>query len=68
VLVYSVCSIEPEEGEEVINEFLKTDRNFRIIDAEVAFLREFMKDGLFRTFPHRYNMDGFFGAALCRKN
>lgn len=68
VLVYSVCSIEPEEGEEVINDFLKTGKDFSIIDAEVVFLKKFMKDGLFRTFPHRYNMDGFFGVALCRKN
>ena len=68
VLVYSVCSVEPEESEQVLNDFLKTSRDFRIIDAEALFLKEFVKDGLFRTFPHRYNMDGFFGVALCKKN
>ncbi len=66
-LVYSVCSMEPEEGEQVINEFLKTSKEFRIIDAEAQFLKSFMHDGLLRTYPHLHNMDGFFGVALCRK-
>jgi 16S rRNA (cytosine967-C5)-methyltransferase len=66
-LVYSVCSMEPEEGEQVINEFLKTSKEFRIIDAEAEFLKSFMHDGFLRTYPHLHNMDGFFGVALCRK-
>lgn len=65
-LVYSVCSTEPEEGEEVVNEFLKTTHDFRIIDTEVSFLKDFMDRGLLRTYPHKHNMDGFFGAVLCR--
>ena len=36
-LLYSVCSTEPDEGEEVLNEFLKTAEDFRIIDAEAVF-------------------------------
>jgi 16S rRNA (cytosine967-C5)-methyltransferase len=67
ILVYSVCSTEPEEGEQVVNEFLKTSGNFRIIDAEAHFLKSFMHEGFLRTYPHLYNMDGFFGVALCRK-
>ena len=66
-LVYSVCSTEPEEGEQVIRDFLKTTDEFRIIDADQKFMRPFMKNGFFRTFPHKDNMDGFFGAILCRK-
>ncbi len=66
-LVYSVCSTETEEGEQVINEFLKTSMEFRIIDAEAEFLKSFMHDGFLRTYPHLHNMDGFFGVALCRK-
>ncbi len=66
-LVYSVCSIEPEEGEQVINEFLKTSQEFRIIDAEASFLKSFMHEGFLRTYPHLHNMDGFFGVALCKR-
>jgi 16S rRNA (cytosine967-C5)-methyltransferase len=66
-LVYSVCSTEPEEGEQVVLEFLKTATDFRIIeDAKQEFLHPFMKNGVFRTYPHKHNMDGFFGVALCR--
>ena len=66
-LVYSVCSIEPEEGEQVIREFLKTADDFRIIEeVKPDFLHPLMEKGLFKTYPHRYKMDGFFGVALCR--
>ena len=66
-LVYSVCSTEPEEGEEVVREFLKTAADFRIIeDVQAEFLHPFMEKGVFRTYPHKHNMDGFFGVALCR--
>jgi 16S rRNA (cytosine967-C5)-methyltransferase len=66
-LVYSVCSLEPEEGEEVAAEFLKTAGEFRIIDAEAAFLGQFVTQGFLRTFPHKHTMDGFFGVAFCKK-
>lgn len=66
VMVYSVCSIEPEEGEHAANDFLKTNADFRIIDP-VTFSRDFGRDGFFRTYPHKDNMDGFFGVLLCRK-
>ena len=66
-MVYSVCSTEPEEGEEVIKEFLKDSGDFYIIDTSFPFLKGFRQDGFFRTYPHRHDMDGFFGARLCRK-
>lgn len=67
ILVYSVCSTEPEEGEQVIRDFLKIATDFRIIeDIKQDFLRPFMQKGFFRTYPHKHNMDGFFGVALCR--
>ncbi len=66
-LVYSVCSIEPEEGEQVIKEFLKTSQEFRMIDAEAPFLKSFIHEGCLRTYPHLHDMDGFFGVALCKR-
>lgn len=66
-LVYSVCSIEPEEGEQVIRDFLKTTDEFRIIEPDQEFMKPFTNNGFFRTFPHTNSMDGFFGVILCRK-
>ena len=66
-MVYSVCSTEPEEGEEVVNEFLKDSADFYIIDSSLPFLGKFMEKGLFRTYPHIHDMDGFFGVRLCKR-
>lgn len=71
LMVYSVCSTEPEEGEEVIKEFLHGNPDFSIIRGDHDFLAPFEvldKDGhlFYRTFPHRHDMDGFFAARLKR--
>lgn len=63
VLVYATCSTEPEEGEEVIEEFLKSSADFHIIE-DVAAFGGFIRKGFFRTYPHRHDMDGFFGVRL----
>jgi 16S rRNA (cytosine967-C5)-methyltransferase len=71
-MVYSVCSTEPEEGEEVIRLFLQSHPDFSIIEGAHAFLGHFAyrdEEGhlFYRTWPHRDNMDGFFAARLERK-
>ena len=69
-MVYSVCSTEPEEGEEVIGIFLHSNQNFSIIKGEHDFLRPFECGDpgrvFYRTFPHEHDMDGFFAARLKR--
>jgi 16S rRNA (cytosine967-C5)-methyltransferase len=71
-MVYSVCSTEPEEGEEVIRLFLHSHPDFSIIEGTYTFLGHFVyrdEEGhlFYRTWPHRDNMDGFFAARLQRK-
>ncbi len=69
-MVYSVCSTEPEEGEEVMGMFLHSNPNFSIIKGEHDFLRPFECGDpvkvFYRTFPHKHDMDGFFAARLKR--
>lgn len=50
-LVYSTCSIEREENEEVVDEFLAKHDAFHVLNSQ-------------RTWPQREGCDGFFVAVL----
>jgi len=67
-LVYTTCSLEPEENMEQIQNFLKEYDNF-----ELQHLGDFLpeevlaEDGLsYQTWPHKHNCDGHFGVLLKR--
>ncbi len=70
-LVFSVCSMEPEENEAVVARFLKNHADFAISypqATEAESVRPFLDDhGFLRTFPHNHQMDGFFAARLRRR-
>ena len=62
-LVYSTCSVEKEENEEVISRFLRGNEAFRQV-ALLAGSSLATSSGALRTWPQRDNTDGFFVAAL----
>ncbi len=62
-IVYSTCSLEKEENEAVIDEFLKAENGFRLLKPNVP--EKFLTENDFaRTFPQRDRMDGFFIAVF----
>jgi len=70
IIVYAVCSPEPEENEAVVNDFLKNHDEF-VISKESGQLPQklcSMADapGVFKTFPHLSQMDGFYSVRLQR--
>jgi 16S rRNA (cytosine967-C5)-methyltransferase len=68
-LVYATCSLEPEENEEMVEEFLAENPDFRIRDARhhlPAAAAELVTDrGYFQPLPDQ-GLDGFFAALLLR--
>jgi 16S rRNA (cytosine967-C5)-methyltransferase len=73
VVVYSVCSLEPQEGEEVVSAFLKSGSGFTIDPPRVRELPDFVSSspaGWERILPgileEQGGLDGFFMARLVR--
>lgn len=67
VLVYSTCTLLPEENEDVVVSFLREAPQFRLVPraALPATLHEVADEsGFLRLLPHRHDTDGFFAARL----
>lgn len=70
-LVYSTCSILKEENEDIVNNFLINNPNFKIINPENNRLKELNKNIVDRKYLKPYpneNIDGFFICLLERTN
>jgi len=67
-LVYSTCSLEPEENWEQIQKFLDKYDNFELEPLDEFLPEEVLaEDGLaYQTFPHIHGCDGHFGVRLKR--
>lgn len=67
ILVYSTCSIEPEENYEIVQKFLAKNNNFKLINAKDTLPDELVdENGCIQTYPHINQMDGTFAAKLLR--
>lgn len=71
-LVYSTCSLEAEENEEQIQEFLQRHSSWRVVPVTEnggllppsTIQSVATPDGFLQTWPHRHNCDGMFAAKL----
>ena len=74
VLVYSVCSLEPEEGERVVEDYLAGSPDFALDPPNLGELPDFVRPsprGWVRILPglleEEGGLDGFFIARLVRR-
>lgn len=70
VLVYSTCTLLPEENECIVRDFL--DGNDEFYEDDIApflppGLAKHANGGMLQVFPNRDGIDGFFIARLARK-
>ncbi|MEE9554424.1 MAG: 16S rRNA (cytosine(967)-C(5))-methyltransferase RsmB [candidate division Zixibacteria bacterium] len=59
VLVYSTCTTEPEEIEEVVYGFLETNPDFTLEDGNSSMIEPFKSEiGIYRSWPHKHGIGG----------
>jgi 16S rRNA (cytosine967-C5)-methyltransferase len=69
VLVYSTCTMEPEENGGQIKAFLASHPEFTVDHAGRYLQNQLVgREGFMETFPHHHHMDGAFAARLVKRS
>jgi 16S rRNA (cytosine967-C5)-methyltransferase len=69
LLVYSTCSLEPEENEEQVESFLAAHSDFKLEPPPTGVVPANTIDaGVLRVLPHLHGTDGAFAARLRRSS
>ncbi|WP_102346987.1 16S rRNA (cytosine(967)-C(5))-methyltransferase RsmB [Bacillus sp. Marseille-P3661] len=67
-LVYSTCTIDPEENDGVVEQFLHSHPEYTydesLIDRMPQHVRPLTKEGRLQILPHYFGSDGFFIASF----
>jgi len=67
LLVYSTCSLEPEENDEQVHAFLAEHPTWQLEPPPAGSVpNETLDGGYLRVLPHRHGVDGAFAARLRR--
>lgn len=67
-LIYSTCTLNEEENEKMVSDFLEKNKNFNLIPANKHLSKEITKNGFLKTLPFLHNMDGAFAAKLQKED
>lgn len=65
IMVYSTCTLNPKENEEVVAKFIAENPDFELVPFTVGNIS--CGDGMLTLLPHVHNTDGFFMAKIRRK-
>ena len=64
VIVYSTCTINPDENEKQIEKFMKNHSNYILEKPDQFVEKTFVSGKYIKTYPFKHSMDGSFAAAL----